>query len=197
MPRLPAPQAKQAAEAAAQGGSFAAIDAGIYTGRLAKVKASVSKVKPEGGGGNPMWELEFDEVKDLDGKRQPGRQFTNLVIVDTAMWKVGQFFAAYCVPEETDTDELIGHRIRLVIGKRVIAVGQRAGQEGNDINGFNPLDPDDEGYAASQKLATKLGGGAKATKAAPAKAAAKEAAETGEQAAAEVASSGDDNDADF
>lgn len=171
MPSLPSALASQAKEAAAAGGSFSALEPGVYTGRLAKVDAKNAST------GSAMWALEFDTIQKASGEKCPGRQWTNLVLVENAMWKVGQFFAAFGVPESTSTDELINYRVRLQIGKRVIQQGSRAGQEGNDINGFVPLVEDDEGFEAVKKLAAKLSGGSKpAAKAAPAKAAPAKAA---------------------
>lgn len=162
MPSLPAPMQEQADEAASQGGSFL-LEPGVYTARLADVKSTTAA-----GSGNPMWALEFDTVRKLDGAKCAGRQWTNLVLIDSVMWKVGQFFAAFGVPSSVNTDELINHRIRLQVGKRVIQQGARAGQEGNEVNGFTALAADDDGYAENRKLASRFGGGTAAAAAAPA-----------------------------
>lgn len=171
MPVLPATMQTQANEAAEQGNQFAALPPGVYTARLAKVNATKAKSSD-----NPMWELEFDDVRDLEGNKKPGRQWTNLVLIDQVMWKVGQFFAAFGVPSSVNTDELVGFRCRLQIGVRVITQGQRTGQEGNEVNGFIRLAEGDDGYQAVNQLSSKLGGGAAAAPAAAKPAAAKPAA---------------------
>lgn len=195
MPKLPAPLADQAREAAASGGSFL-LEPGVYVGRLAKVEATKSK-----SSNNPMWALEFDDIHDLDGNKKPGKQFTNLTLIDNSMWKVGLFFAAFGVPEDTDADDLVGHRCRLQIGTRVMTAGQRAGQEGNDVNGFIALQDGDDGYAALVKLQARIGKPA-ATKAAAPKAAAKAVEETTSATAANAeaaapAAEGAPDDVDF
>jgi hypothetical protein len=181
---------ESADEAAAQGGSFL-LDPGVYTARLAKVEATQAK-----SSGAAMWALEFDEVRTLDGKKCAGRQWTNLVLTDAVMWKVGQFFAAFGVPSSTNTDELINHRCRLQIGKRVIQQGSRAGQEGNEVNGFTLLASTDEGYDRVAKLISRFGGQAPAAApAAQAASAAQPAAASAPAAAAAVG--GGDSEVDF
>lgn len=184
MPSLPAPLANKASEANAEGGSFKPLEPGVYTGRLSKVNATKAST------GNPMWEIEFDTIQELDGNSKPGRLWTNLVLVDSSMWKVGQFFEAFGVPGTTNTDDLINYRVRLRVAKRIIAQGARTGQEGNDINGFDALLDGDPGFAQLAKLQAKLTSGSKPVKAAPAKAA-KPAAATAGSAEAEKAAPDD------
>lgn len=176
MPVLNEELAGQVDEAAASGGQFEALEPGVYTARLGKVEATIASTK------SPMWKLEFEDIRDLDGDKQPGRQWTNLVLVDTAMWKVGQFFAAFGVSTKTDTEELVGHRCRLSIDRRVITKGKRTGEQGNEIAGFLPLMTTDDGFDRLAKMQNRLASSVKPGKAAGAKAAVKPAAAKDETA---------------
>lgn len=187
MPKLPAPL--QDAVDNAPKSEFEPLEPGVYTARLAEVQAT--QTKSGNNPGTPMWALTFDEVRDLDGGRKPGRLWTNLVLADSTMWKVNQFFAAFGAPSATDTDEMINHRIRLQVEKRVITQGKRTGQEGNEIGGFVALNTTDEGFEALAKLQRSLGN----QSATPKKAAAKSAAAPVEEQDGEVIT--DDDDIEF
>lgn len=170
MPVLPAALSKQADESDSK--AFEAFDPGVYSGRLSKIEA-----KKAAATSNPMWALEFDQILDMDGDKKPGKLFTNLVLIDSVAWKIGQFFDAFGVPSNTNTDNLVGHRIRLEVGQRVATQGKREGQLVNEVGAFLEPKDGDQGLDALKKLRVQLAGKAApatkpATKAAPAKAAA-------------------------
>lgn len=149
IPKLAAPLAQKAAE---QDGTFSALDAGLYTGRLAKVEA-----KPAKSSGNQMWVVEFDDIRDLDGKKKPGKQWVNLTHTDNSMWKIKQFFDAFGYETNSDTDEMLGERCRLNLSVGEQEQGKNAGQLRNNIETMLPLQEGDYGYGQSS------GGGATAT----------------------------------
>ena len=162
MPKLAAKTRKKVAKAEAiGGGEFEPLEPGKYIAELAEVEAKTSNA------GNPMWVATFEEIHDLDGERQPGRQWYNLNLpIDTmpddynpARLRKGQtredswenyqrmcegrlkaFFEAFGYDVDSDTDEMIGEKCVIIIGVRTIKQGARAGEKTNSVNGVAPLD---------------------------------------------------------
>lgn len=173
MPQLPQAMQESAQAAASENASreFKPLDEGVYTARLSKVEATRSKGNPtKGTEPKPMWALEFDEIQDYEGKKKPGRLWSNLTIEDSTAWKIAQFFDAFGVPSSINTDEIINYRCRLQVTQRLQTVGKNAGKTINEITRFVPLVESDMGFDAAQKLAKRLGGAsaAPAPKAIPA-----------------------------
>lgn len=154
MPKLAAKDRKKVAKAQAVGGDFEPLKPGKYIAELSAVEAKNSAA------GNPMWVAEFTDIHNLDGEKQPGRQWYNLNLPtsDTPpdgytkgeeKWqqyqglcagRIKAFFEAFGYSEDSDTDEMIGERVVLQIGVRTIQNGARAGEETNSVNGVQPLD---------------------------------------------------------
>lgn len=163
MPKLAAKTRKRVAKAEAVGsGDYEPLAPGKYIAELSEVEAKNSNA------GNPMWVAEFTEIHDLDGDRQPGRQWYNLNLpIDGPMpdsyepkrlrkgqtpedsWENYQrmcegrlkgFFEAFGYEVDSDTDEFIGERCVITVGVRTITQGARAGEKTNQINGVAPLD---------------------------------------------------------
>lgn len=110
--------------------SFEPLPEGTYTVRLTDVEARQSAK------GNPNWSWTYEVV---DGEFKGRRLWDNTSLVEAAHWRLKQVFDAYGVPADTDTDELVGQRVRLVVSQRVIPVGQRAGEVGNQVDRVLPL----------------------------------------------------------
>jgi hypothetical protein len=142
MPRLPSEAAKKAKEAAAAGG-FTPLKAGTCEARLTKCEATTAK-----SSGNPMWKWEFEIVEDPYVGR---RQWVNTVLVENAMWKLGEVFEAFGVPTDTDTEELIGEHVLLEVSEQPISGGARAGQPGNNVDRVLPLDADAAAAVAEER----------------------------------------------
>lgn len=143
MPKLPSAAAAEAKKAAEAGG-FTAVEEGPYKLRLTDVKATNAK-----SSGNPMWTWELESVEE--GTR--GRKFwVNTVLTEKAMWKVGEMFAAFNAPTDTDTDELIGEHCLGNVVQRTITQGARAGQLGNDVARCEALDEDDPDYIPDDRF---------------------------------------------
>lgn len=160
MAKLAAKTRKRVAKAeAVTGGDFQPLAAGKYIATLSEVEVKNSQA------GAPMWVAEFEDITDLDGDRQPGRQWYNLMLPQDTMpedyqpkrgnkspeeaWESYQnlcegrlkaFFEAFGYTVDSDTDEMIGDRVVLQIGVRTIANGARAGEKTNSVNGVFPLD---------------------------------------------------------
>lgn len=160
MAKLAAKTRKRVAKAdAVTGGDFEPLTPGKYIATLSEVEAKNSQA------GAPMWVAEFEDITDLDGDRQPGRQWYNLMLPQDVMpedykpkrskkspqeaWddyqrlcegRLKAFFEAFGYTVDSDTDEMIGDRVVLQIGVRTIANGARAGEKTNSVNAILPLD---------------------------------------------------------
>lgn len=159
MPKLAAKVRKQVEKAEAVSGGFEPLTPGKYVAELSDVEARTSNA------GAPMWVAEFTEIHDLDGERQPGRQWYNLMLPQDKMpedyqpksgkkspeeaWEAYQnlskgrlkaFFEAFGYTVDSDTDEMIGERCVIQVGVRTIQSGARAGEQTNQVNGVFPLD---------------------------------------------------------
>lgn len=161
MPKLPKAAAKRASEAEDVQDGFAPLPAGKYICTLAGVEDRKSEA------GNDMWGIELEDLFDLEGNEQPGRQFTNVVMAGGSkvpddykgkpnskksleeQWKsrnafldgkIKQFFKAFGFTTDSDTDEMIGERCVISLSIETIGKGKRAGQLGNQVTGFYTLD---------------------------------------------------------
>jgi hypothetical protein len=74
MPKLAPKDQERVAEAEETTGGFDPLPSGKYVATLKSVEDKLSKK------GNAMWGVAFEEIHDLDGNKQPGQQFTNLVL---------------------------------------------------------------------------------------------------------------------
>lgn len=142
MPKLNKTQAKKTA--AAESSSFGPLDPGIYTGRLSSVEA-------KDGAKGTYWSWEFDEIETRDGDKVPGRLWVNTSLSDSASWKLKEMFDAFGYSTDSDTDEMVGERIKLQVSQRVIESGARAGELGNNVDRCMPLDDDDDGGDADDE----------------------------------------------
>lgn len=169
MAKLAAKTRKRVEKAEAVSGGFEPLKPGKYVATLSEVEAKNS------GNGNPMWVAEFNEIHNLEGEKQPGRQWYNINLPTTdeapddyekgqEKWDQYQglcygrlkgFFEAFGYTSDSDTDEMIGERCILQIGVRTIQNGARAGEKTNSINGVAALDSADFEEAGSD------GGGSK------------------------------------
>lgn len=161
MPKLAKKVQKAAEKAEIPGGGFPLLDAGKYTARLAKVEPRTSNA------GNPVWNIQFDELRSLDGEEQPGRQWYNLNMPIDVMpdsyraddpqdvrekkWKQYQdmtlgrihgFFEALGYTVDSDTDEMIGDRCVLQISVGTAQRGKRIGEQVNQVENVEPLSDD-------------------------------------------------------
>lgn len=160
MAKLAAKDRKKAEKAQAVTGEFKPLPAGKYVAELLEVETKVS------GNGNAYWNAQFNEIHNMQGEKQPGRQFYRLMLpidkmpadykAETTLsdaekaekWEVYQsltagrikaFFEAFGYSLDSDTDEMIGDRCILQIGIRTIQQGERAGQLTNEVNAVLPL----------------------------------------------------------
>lgn len=126
MPKLTKAKADQARTAAKDwGDGFEPLKPGRYLCRLHEVTTAEG---PKG----PYWKWTFEEVNTKT------RLYENTSLSADALGRLGKVFEAFGKPEDTDTDEMIGELVCLVVGTRTQAVGERAGQLQNTVNGFKP-----------------------------------------------------------
>lgn len=149
MPKLAAKIKKKVEKAQAVSGEFEPLAPGKYVAVLNEVEAKSSAA------GNPMWVAEFGDIRDMDGESQPGRLWYNLNLPTTdtppddyakgeEKWKQYQrlcegrikaFFEAFGYEVDSDTDEMVGEEVVLIVGVRTISNGPRAGERTNSVNG--------------------------------------------------------------
>lgn len=143
MPKLNKQQAKKVGDA--EGNDFL-LDEGFYVATLLDV--SDGHQGPSGEywrwefGSLCWWDPETGEYDEDDSK--PGKQWLNTSLSDAAAWKLNETFLAFGVDPGTDTDELVGEKVRLFISQRVIEKGKRQGELGNSIDSVHPLDEGEE-----------------------------------------------------
>lgn len=129
MPKLPADIASTVDET--ESTSFEPLPEGKYGAVLREVTVS----DQPGKSGFHYWRWEF-EVTDDEYKGR--RQWTNTSLSPKAAFKFKEVFDAFGVPADTDTDELIGQPVTLVVVQKVIPSGSRAGETGNEVSRVLP-----------------------------------------------------------
>lgn len=132
MPKLAAEVARHAEEAAQEGGPQP-IPEGVYVGRLHSVEIS----EKEGPSGHHYWTWIF-KLQDEGYQNREQRLITSLS--PAAAFAVGGAFAAFGVPADTDTDELLGRLALLKVTQGVIQSGSRQGEVGNRVQYLMPYD---------------------------------------------------------
>ncbi len=132
MPKLNAQVAKKVREADTSN-PFAAVPAGIYRVKLAKVESGKSKA------GSSMWTWHFQATEPKEKKGL--REYT--VISDDAMWKIAQIFEAFGEDPTTSTDDLLGREILAELGIEIQTEGKGKGKTRNYIVGY----PEDQQQA--------------------------------------------------
>lgn len=145
MPKLDKNKAKAAAEAST---TFVPLPECTVHAILKDVDAS-----REGPAG-PYWSWEYEIIDDEtvdspvtgeDGKpvqvkTRGRRQWNNTSLSQD--WSLKQSFDAFGATPDTDTDELIGMPVKLVLSVRVIQAGNRKGELTNNIDRVLPPDED-------------------------------------------------------
>lgn len=133
MAKLNKEKAEQAA--AAESSSFDPIPDGAYHVRLRDVDTS-----REGKAG-PYWSWEYEVV---DGEHKSRRLWNNTSLSEAAMFKVKETFDAFGVETDTDTDDLLGSVVKVIVSTRTIQQGARKGEPANQIDRVVPKDEDFE-----------------------------------------------------
>lgn len=147
MPQLNAAMAERV-EKAEDG--FKPLDPGVYTVFLR------DDVEVKEGDKGPYWRWTFEVPADEPNAGR--RLWTNTSLSEAAFFKLKEIFAAFGVSTATDTETLVGKRIRVQVKHTVIQKGARAGEISNEIEKCLPLDGPtgvDEAAAAGAVSAKK------------------------------------------
>lgn len=140
---------------------FKPVDEGIY---VLFLKEDVSV---HDGDAAPYWRWTFEVPEthpNADGEEVPqakaGRRFwTNTSLSAAAHFKLKETFGAFGVPTNTDTEDLVGRRVKAHIIIKTIQGGNRKGELGNEISKLFPIDyvePTED--APGAKVSTAKGG---------------------------------------
>ena len=129
MPRLDETAAEKVATAEATGGLMAE---GTYEMILNEVKVG----KGEKG---PYWTWEFVVPADAP-KYAKQRQWLNTSLSEASAWRLKEVFAAFGATPDTDTDDLLGQRVRVQVGVSKIQKGPRTGDDKNEVRSVKTLD---------------------------------------------------------
>ena len=134
MPKLNAQKAKAVEETEVnEGGGFILLDPGVYELQLREVE-----VKTGAKGPYWAWTFEIPEGEHAEGKRF----WENTSLSEDAEWRLKSMFAAFGVSADTDTDDLIGKRIRANIGQETAQQGKVKGKLVNNIESVLPAKDD-------------------------------------------------------
>ncbi|QOR55591.1 MAG: hypothetical protein VM34scaffold347_2 [Phage 66_12] len=126
MPQLNQAKAAQVDSVENRGG---VLEPGVYELKLKEVEARPGKTAP-------LWTWVFEIPQGLPGA---GRTFFhNTSLSDAADWKLQEAFNAFGVPSSTDTDVLIGRRVKALVTKNIAEQGKRQGQFVNSIQELLP-----------------------------------------------------------
>jgi hypothetical protein len=145
MPKLNKKQAKEVGDAE---GGFDLLDDGVYHARLRSVEVSENA----GPSGAHYWKWEFEVVEEPYINR---RLWTNTSLSEAAAFKLKEMFDAFGEDTDTDTDELCGRIVRLVVSTRTIQEGARKGDNANQVDRVSPAD---EEFEAPEAEASSVDG---------------------------------------
>jgi hypothetical protein len=151
VPKLNSTKAAEVKKAGEEGSKFVLLPVGKYRVKLTDVDSTTARPKPPAREGNPMWIWKFEVVEYLDFTSLEGtpeerkeqadsfvgkEQWYRTVIQDNTLWDLDRVFGAFDAEPDTDTDELVGDEIVVMIDQAVIGQGRRKGQMGNEIIDF-------------------------------------------------------------
>ena len=139
MPKLNTANAQKVDEAE---DGFKPIPDGVY---IVELREDV-EVRESQSGKGPYWSWSFEIPADHDGKELEfaGRRFWhNTSLSDAAYFKLKETFLAFGVPTDTDTEDLVKKRIKVVVRTEIQQQGKNKGKEQSVIDKLLPLNADD------------------------------------------------------
>jgi hypothetical protein len=117
----------------AEGSSFEALPEGPYLARLREVTV-------RDGNKGPYWSWEFEVV---GGEHDGRRLWVNTSLSENADWKMKEVFEAFGYSTDSDTDEMVGELVKLIVSQRIIERGARQGEVGNNVDTVMPAETED------------------------------------------------------
>lgn len=134
MPKLLPAKAAEVKKAGEEGSKFTLLPIGKFRVKLTDVESTESRA------GKPMWVWKFETVEFLDGKSDGSNKgkevWYRTVIQDNTLWDLDRVFAAFDAEPDTDTDDIIGDEIVVMIDQEMITGGKSKGKMGNTITDF-------------------------------------------------------------
>lgn len=155
MPKLPKKVAKAVAET--EGQSFEPLPEGTYVGTLESVTAldgkavatSADDIRDFGEGEKiPYWKFQFTEITGLSGedveagKVYPGKMWVQVSLGESSRWKMKEVYGGFGYELDSDTDEMCGEKVKLVVSIGTIQGGARKGEPNNNVDNVLPYDPE-------------------------------------------------------
>jgi hypothetical protein len=125
VPKLQKDQAKRVD--AAESTSYETIPDGIYVAELVNVKISAAA----GASGHHYWTW---ELKIADGAHENRRLWYTTSLSPQSEWVLKGAFDAFGFTANSDTDEMIGEKVKAVVGHRTISQGTRTGEIANSVD---------------------------------------------------------------
>lgn len=144
MAKLNQDVANQVAEAE---DGFKPIPEGVYVVQL------MDDVEVGEGARGPYWKWTFEiPEKDADGEpmQYAGRRFwNNTSLSQDSFWKLKETFEAFGVSPDTDTEDLVGKRVKALVVIEIARGGSRKGEPVNSLKKLLPLDSEVQAPGAS------------------------------------------------
>lgn len=154
MPKLNQETARKVSEAE---DGFKPVPDGVY---VVELREDVDVREGEKG---PYWSWCFEIPKEHEDKEldYAGRRFWhNTSLSDAAYFKLKETFAAFGVPTDTDTEDLVKRRVKVVIRTEIQQKGKNKGRENSVIDQLLPLNaPDPSDPTAADGTAPDSGKG--------------------------------------
>jgi hypothetical protein len=141
MPKLNQKTAK-AAEGAAEDGGPGPMPEGRYICRLLEVNAKDASAPDKA----PYWSWQY--AVNEEGDFFDRKLWDNTSLSEAAQWRLGAVFAAFEVPADTDTDELIGREVAIIVGQETAQRGKMLGKLVNVVNRIEALTDEEKDYQA-------------------------------------------------
>lgn len=106
------------------------LEPGVYEAVLVEVVAKPGKVAP-------LWSWRYEVAPGQVGEGRT--MFNNTSLSEEARWKMAETFQAFGVPANTNTDRLLGQRVKLLVAKVIAQQGKRQGMFVNQIQEVMPV----------------------------------------------------------
>jgi hypothetical protein len=110
--------------------SVGVLEPGVYEAVLVEVVAKPGKVAP-------LWSWRYEVAPGQVGEGRT--MFNNTSLSEEARWKMKETFDAFGVPANTNTDRLLGQRVKLLVAKVIAQQGKRQGRFVNEIQEVMPI----------------------------------------------------------
>jgi hypothetical protein len=101
----------------------------------------------------PYWRWQYELGGDARGRTM----FDNTSLSDRALWRLKGVFDAFGVPADTDTEELIGKPVQLVVDQETQQEGAGAGTIRNVVRDVRPAKQDSGPVEVQNRVSNDAG----------------------------------------